>query len=372
MNRTKQPRNRELAWGTIHVMRSLDRPAAMYEIKDRLATFLGVLPGSRGSRHGRGGVAEFDNRVQSILSNLNRLGAIYDDSWGQWALTREGRELRHGTELYWKLAGKYDPPAFPIAGNPKQPSNRELAWGTLHVMKSLDRPALIYEIKSRLARFLRVPSSIRGIRHGRGPESEFDYRVQWILTNLKNVDAIYNSSRGEWTLAKAGREYRSDTELQRRLVRKYGSSPFPIGGGRRVGPRNRKCKCPESLRSLDPRFFEIKVRNFLIKSGFEPPRLADIMGGLGLEGTGLFMENDESIIVFIRCHKSVNAIGLTEVMDFRRAMDKRAIKGLLITTSSFTESAKKEAVRIGAPEIVLIDGNMLCDHLKRMKLGCDN
>ena len=254
----------------------------------------------------------------------------------------------------------------------KHPRNCELAWGTLHVMRILDRPALIYKIKDRLAPFLRVPPSIRGIRHGRGAESEFDYRVQWILNNLKNIGAIYNSSRGEWTLARAGREFRSGTEVYRILLRKYGPSPFPIGDSRKTGPRNRRHKCPESLRSLAPRLFQIKVRNFLIKSGFKPPRLAEITGGLGFEGTGLLRENDESILVFIRCHQSVKTIGLTEVLNFRRAVDKRASNGLLITTSSFTESAQKEAVRIGAPEIVLIDGNMLCDHLKMMKLGCDN
>jgi restriction system protein len=36
---------------------------------------------------------------------------------------------------------------------------------------------------------------------------------------------------------------------------------------------------------------------------------------------------------------------------------------------SFTSSARKEAVRDGAPEIDLVDGDELCEILKRLNLG---
>ncbi len=44
-------------------------------------------------------------------------------------------------------------------------------------------------------------------------------------------------------------------------------------------------------------------------------------------------------------------------------------KGLLITTGTFTADAKKEATRDGAPPIDLIDGDRLCDLLKRYDLA---
>ena len=47
----------------------------------------------------------------------------------------------------------------------------------------------------------------------------------------------------------------------------------------------------------------------------------------------------------------------------------RADKGLFLTTGRFSSSAEQEAVRDGAPAIDLIDGNELCDHLKRLELG---
>lgn len=47
----------------------------------------------------------------------------------------------------------------------------------------------------------------------------------------------------------------------------------------------------------------------------------------------------------------------------------RSDKGLFITTGTFTNDAKREATRDGAPPIDLIDGNQLCDILKQFKLG---
>jgi restriction system protein len=50
-------------------------------------------------------------------------------------------------------------------------------------------------------------------------------------------------------------------------------------------------------------------------------------------------------------------------------MAGRGDKGLLITTGSFTADAKKQANRDGAPPIDLIDGDRLCELLKRDDLG---
>jgi restriction endonuclease Mrr len=46
------------------------------------------------------------------------------------------------------------------------------------------------------------------------------------------------------------------------------------------------------------------------------------------------------------------------------------VKGsIVITTGSFTGDAKREATRDGAPPIDLIDGDGLCELLKRYELG---
>ena len=47
----------------------------------------------------------------------------------------------------------------------------------------------------------------------------------------------------------------------------------------------------------------------------------------------------------------------------------RSDKGLIITTGTFSNEAKREATRDGAPAIDLIDADLLCDLIKQLRLG---
>ena len=78
-----------------------------------------------------------------------------------------------------------------------------------------------------------------------------------------------------------------------------------------------------------------------------------------------------SFHVIFQCKRYKGSITPSQVRDFRGAMQGRADKGLIITTGTFTREAIKEATRDGAPPIDLIDGELLCDKLKELKLGVD-
>ena len=45
---------------------------------------------------------------------------------------------------------------------------------------------------------------------------------------------------------------------------------------------------------------------------------------------------------------------------------------MIITTGTFTRESIKEATRDGAPPIDLIDGELLCDKRKELKLGMES
>lgn len=70
-----------------------------------------------------------------------------------------------------------------------------------------------------------------------------------------------------------------------------------------------------------------------------------------------------------QCKRYKGTVPSSAVRDFRGAMMGRADKGLIITTGNFSAEAQREAVRDGAPTIDLIDGDALCDLLKKYKLG---
>ena len=50
-------------------------------------------------------------------------------------------------------------------------------------------------------------------------------------------------------------------------------------------------------------------------------------------------------------------------------MAGRADKGVILTTGTFTMEARREATRDGAPPIDLIDGELLADRLKELRIG---
>lgn len=260
----------------------------------------------------------------------------------------------------------------------KLPSEKQLAWGTFHVMRKLARPALIYEINDRLAEFLHVSGKVRRIRHGRGPEFEFDFRAEWMRSKLQTLDVLYNSSRGEWALTRAGRKAPIDQELFRKLVAKYGSDPYRHQSNRDPEPISNpighnidgdwRRNLLNSIRNMNHSSFETMCRKFLNESGIERIDITEKASNSGIEGTGFFRVSIISFRVFFGCRQSVDSISLPEIISFRGTMVGRAEKGLLVATSSFTESAQKEAARIDAPTIDLIDGISLCNHLKKMNI----
>jgi len=78
-----------------------------------------------------------------------------------------------------------------------------------------------------------------------------------------------------------------------------------------------------------------------------------------------------SFHVIFQCKRYKGSVSPSQIRDFRGAMQGRADKGLVITTGTFTCEAVKEATRDGAPPIDLIDGDLLCDKLKELRLGVD-
>ena len=85
----------------------------------------------------------------------------------------------------------------------------------------------------------------------------------------------------------------------------------------------------------------------------------------------LFRSGLLSFHVIFQCKRYKGSVSPSQIRDFRGAMQGRADKGLFITTGTFTREAIKEATRDGAPPIDLIDGELLCDKLKELKLGIE-
>lgn len=76
----------------------------------------------------------------------------------------------------------------------------------------------------------------------------------------------------------------------------------------------------------------------------------------GIDGYGTLELNPfVSMKVLFQCKRYKGTVSRAQIGDFRNAMIGRADKGIILTTGTFSEDAKREASRDGAPPIELID-----------------
>ncbi|MCA1773889.1 MAG: restriction endonuclease, partial [Halomonas sp.] len=126
------------------------------------------------------------------------------------------------------------------------------------------------------------------------------------------------------------------------------------------------------LRSLSPLGFEKVSRELLRESGFVNVEITGGSADGGIDGFGVLEINPfVSFKVLFQCKRygEGNLVGRSQVGDFRNAMLGRAEKGIIITTSSFTNAAILEANREGAPHVELVDGVKLVEMFQRVELG---
>ena len=121
---------------------------------------------------------------------------------------------------------------------------------------------------------------------------------------------------------------------------------------------------------MSPDSFERLCQRLLRESGFIEVEVSGRSGDGGIDGRGIIRVGGLiSFNVLFQSKRHRDSIGSNVVRDFRGAMIGRADKGLIISTGSFTREARREATRDGAPPIDLIDGNLLVDKLRELKLG---
>ena len=126
------------------------------------------------------------------------------------------------------------------------------------------------------------------------------------------------------------------------------------------------------LFQITPAAFERLAQRILRESGFIQVEVTGKTGDGGIDGKGIVrISGFLSFHVIFQCKRYRGSVTPSQIRDFRGAMQGRADKGLFITTGTFTREAIKEATRDGATAIDLIDGELLCEKLKELKLGVE-
>ncbi|KMP12441.1 restriction endonuclease [Candidatus Nitromaritima sp. SCGC AAA799-C22] len=245
------------------------------------------------------------------------------------------------------------------------------------------------EVTNRIAKNLSLSDEILDQTQKSGV-NKFYNQVAWARKYLVWEGFLDSSKHGTWKLTEKGRGTSLTEAESRKLVRKWAA----------IHQKNRKEKSelndledteapsedisPEDidttdnvslikvLRGLSPEGFEKVCRELLRESGFENVEITGSSADDGIDGFGTLEINPfVSFKVLFQCkrYKEGNTVSRAHVGDFRNAMIGRAEKGIIITTSTFSNAAIQEANRDGAPQVELVDGKKLVEMFEKIELG---
>lgn len=273
------------------------------------------------------------------------------------------------------------------------PTYDQLMWPTLKALRALGGSATIQELLDKIIELENYSENVQNFSHTNGKDTKLEYNSAWARTFLKKVGAINNSSRGIWVITDTGEsltekdmlaipsqvhkkaneekraeKLRKSERAERRKKALPGIADEDISFEEEE-EEDWKEKLIATILKIDPSAFERLCQLILRESGFTKVEVKGKSGDGGIDGVGILRVNLLSFHVSFQCKRYQGSVGSAQIRDFRGAMIGRSDKGLFITTGSFTTDARAEANRDGAPAIDLIDGDVLCDLLKDLKLG---
>jgi restriction system protein len=268
--------------------------------------------------------------------------------------------------------------------NNSLPSFDELIIPTVQALLELGGSGSVEEINTKVYEITKLPEEILQIPHGNeGNIKEVDYRLAWSRTYLKKFGLLENSSRGIWAIIKANIdvtkldfvEIVKTVREQNKPAQSKSEKTSSVQVKKEIeeevdNNEGWKEQLLNVLYNITPAAFERLAQRLLRESGFFQVEVTGKVGDGGIDGKGIVRVSGLlSFHVIFQCKRYKGSVTPSQIRDFRGAMQGRADKGLVITTGTFTREAIKEATRDGAPPIDLIDGELLCDKLKELKLG---
>jgi restriction system protein len=263
------------------------------------------------------------------------------------------------------------------------PTVDELYVPVLKALKALGGSANIEELNQKVYEIMKLPESVLSIPHNDDGRSKIEYRLAWARTRLKLAGYLENSSRAVWTLVNQKLDVESITND--RILKELKAKTSTNNEDYKINFKvdlpsiedafeevflDWKSKLLKSLYEISPAAFERLTQRILRESGFTQVEVLGKSGDGGIDGKGIVrLSVFLSFHVIFQCKRYKGTVSSSQIRDFRGAMQGRADKGLFITTGTFSRDASKEATRDGAPPIDLIDGELLCEKLKELKLG---
>lgn len=272
------------------------------------------------------------------------------------------------------------------------PDLPQLMVATIDALKAMGGSANIHELDETIVEREGVTEEEQSFTMPNDGRAKLKYYLSWARTYLRRGGAIENSARGIWAITEKGEQI-STREQTLKIQNQVTEEEKQRARDKRQRLKNSEAVQPKKqsdqvigdqqtddsldwndellnvVKSMEPSAFERLSQRLLREAGFVKVEVRGQSGDGGIDGVGVLRMNLVSFQVYFQCKRYKGSVGSKEIRDFRGALQGRADKGLFITTGTFTSQASEEATRDGAIAIDLIDGDQLCDLLKRYELG---
>lgn len=265
----------------------------------------------------------------------------------------------------------------------------------------------IGDVIKTLADVLGLDEAARSALLASGRQTIFANRVHWAKTYLAKAGLVEATRRGHFRITPRGEEVlaaapdRIDNRFLARFeefraftdrgaspstekadpVAVYTSSPEATPDEiMRAAHRRIETALAEELldrvRTAPPDFFERLIVDLLLAMGYggSVAEAGRALGRSGDDGVDGVIDQDElgldRVYIQAKRYAAGNSVSSGAIRDFFGSLDRhKAAKGLFVTTSSFTASARDTAEYL-SKRIVLIDGEQLARLMIRHNVGC--
>ena len=256
-----------------------------------------------------------------------------------------------------------------------------------------------------LAEELGLSEAARAALLASGRQTIFANRVHWAKTYLAKAGLVEATRRGHFRLTQRGADVlaASPERIDNRFLSRFEEFrqfsdrsaqptddevvPEPADAAEqtpdeimRAAHRRIEAALAEDLldrvRAAPPDFFERLIVNLLLAMGYggSAADAGRALGRSGDDGVDGVIDQDalglDRVYIQAKRYAAGNSVGPGAIRDFFGSLDRhKAAKGLFVTTSGFTSSARETADYL-SKRIVLIDGEQLTRLMIRHNVGC--
>jgi restriction system protein len=225
------------------------------------------------------------------------------------------------------------------------------------------RPSALYDKVAK--HFPSLTANDQQARHPGTGIPIWSNRVQWARQHLVNKGEVDASTRGIWRITEKGRA-------------RLGLAPPPRPSEPRVSTildllDAERCqiriRLHELMMNLHPQQFEVFAGTLLESLGFTDIEVTNYVGDGGIDGYGNLEMGVVKVRAAFQCKRWRQNVPRREVSQFRGDIQGKVEQGIFITTSDFSDDAKRISSVPGAVPIVLINGDRIVDIMLEKGLG---